>query len=125
MDLAHIEPLAKSYAEHRAALSQLVQALNADLATLKAARLPPIKKALAKMDDAKAALRTAVEQAPDCFVEPRTCVFHDIKVGYRLGQPKLEWDDDVKLIERIKRYLSRTMQKMVLKVVESPRLAAL
>ncbi len=85
LSMRDIENQTVRYAKERAVMSALVFDLNAALAQLKEVQLPAIRKAIAKFDEAEAELRTALEKSAGLFIEPRTRIFADVRVGYRLG----------------------------------------
>ncbi|WP_447978114.1 host-nuclease inhibitor Gam family protein [Candidatus Nitrospira bockiana] len=103
MTLQDIEQLAKKYADARGLLSERVQDCQAEMEAVKRQALPGIKGALARAVVAHAQLVSAVEQHPELFEKPKTQIFHNIKVGYRKGKGKLEWEDDDVLVARIEK----------------------
>lgn len=110
--LAGIDTLAKHYATARTVLADTVNELEAELAVIHRRYINRIKAAAAKAQDASAALRSAVEGAPELFVKPRTFTLHGIKVGYQKGKGRLEFDTEA-VIERIHKHCPELQDTLV------------
>lgn len=100
--LQDIEKLAAEYAGARNVLGTLVSALDRAIRAVKDDALPDIRDAIAVVNATREALTAAVETSPQQFAERRTRTFHDIKVGFQKGKGKLAWDDDEKVIAKIR-----------------------
>lgn len=101
--LGDIEALTKKFSDAHGALSAAVRALREAQEHIARERMPAIKKLLATAAERKATLKAAVESAPALFDRPRTVVFHGVKVGMQKGKGGITWDDEAKVVERIKR----------------------
>jgi hypothetical protein len=104
MTLSEIESLAKEYARVREALAERVQDLNDAIAAVKRPLLVPIKRAVALAAGRHEDLRAALLDSPQAFAKPRTQVFHGIKVGFRKGSGGVDWDDDERTADLIKKH---------------------
>ena len=102
--LATIETRARKYAEAREALAAIVTALNAGIDAVKREHMKRLKKAVAEAAEHHDALKSLIEEAPECFVKPKSVVFHGIKLGYQKGKGKIEWDDADQVVRLIKKH---------------------
>ncbi|KAF1043227.1 MAG: hypothetical protein GAK35_02319 [Herbaspirillum frisingense] len=80
--IATIEAAAKTYAESRTKLSELVTELNDLMTAAKRSKLGAIKRAVARTAEYHQALFNLVEGNPDLFAKPKSKVLHGVKVGY-------------------------------------------
>lgn len=119
-NLGDIEKLTKDYADARGALTAIVERLNDKLERAKRAELGAIKGAVAVAKARQAKLQAALEGAPALFDKPKTQIFHGVKVGYRKGTGKLEWEDDAALIARIKKLLPAAQAELLIQTKEKP-----
>lgn len=101
--LADIEKKTKTYADARDLLVERVRALKEELEQIKNEKLPGIKKTLAKVAEAEAALRAMLEESAALFEKPRTQIFNGVKVGYMKGKGKISWEDDEAVVKLIKK----------------------
>lgn len=124
-DLGTIEKQTKDYADARGRLSDAVLVLNEELETLKRKHLKDIKRRVAVAAQYQAELKAAIEAAPALFEKPKTQVFHGIKVGYRKGSGKIEWEDDAVLVARIKKLLPAAQAELLIQTKEKPIAKAL
>lgn len=97
-----IDALARNYATARAHLGSAVRDLELALAKVRAEHLPKIKKLAATAADRQAELTAQVDTHPCLFVKPRTMTLHGIKVGFQKGKGRIEWDDEEKVIAKIR-----------------------
>ena len=102
--LNDLERRTKLLADARAALADIVGELNAGIEALKRDRMRELKAAVARAAEHHDQLKLLIEQAPELFVRPRTVVFHGIRIGYRKGNGKIEYDDPDRVVALIKRY---------------------
>ena len=91
--LTDIESRAKSYADARAKLAELVDTLQQALESLKRDNLPKIKRQLTRAAELEDQIRAMVADSPGLFVKPKTVVLHGIKVGYEKGKGVIAFDD--------------------------------
>lgn len=114
-----LEPLIKVYAEERTALANLVSGLEAELMRIRERHLPAIKGAVARTVDAHDALHAALEAHPELFKKPRTRTMHGIKVGYTKQRGKVEFADEAKTIERIRKLLPEDQVELLIRRTEA------
>jgi DNA-binding transcriptional MocR family regulator len=112
--LVEIDSLAKQYAKARAVVSERVNELEAEVATLQRRRIGGIKVAAAEAADIAAKLRALVEQAAHLFVKPKTMTLHGITVGFRKGAGKVEWEDDAKVVSLIRKHLPEQADVLII-----------
>lgn len=103
--LDEISARAKTFADARDKLQQLVDALNEGLEQLKRDNLPGIRRQVNRVAQLQAELAAMVEAAPEHFVKPRTVVLHGIKVGFQKGVGVVSWSDADKVVELIEKRL--------------------
>jgi phage host-nuclease inhibitor protein Gam len=124
--LADIEAATKRYADARAALSEIVGELNAEIEAAKRRRLAAIKRFVATCAERQAALAALIEAAPALFAKPRTHVFHGVKVGFQKGKGGIEFDDADDVVARIHRlYPDAHDLERLIRVKETPNKEAL
>jgi hypothetical protein len=132
MSLADIEKLTKEFADARDLLTSRVEALNDEIEQAKRQALRGIKTSVGKAAEAQARLLAALEKEPDLFEKPKSQVFHGIKIGYRKGSGKIEWEDDDQVVKLIKKnhpeladVLIKTTEKPLKKALQELDAAAL
>jgi len=103
MTLLEIELLAKAYADRRALLADRLTALDRDLAAVKKKHMRELKRHVALTAETELMLREAIMETPELFDKPKTRIVHGIKVGFRKGKGKIEWEDDAQLVALIKK----------------------
>ncbi len=113
MTLSEIETLARDYAGERQKLVGLVTGLNRRLEAVKREALPEIKRAVGKTAGRESELRGAIDGARELFVEPRTVIFHGIKVGLEKGRGKIEVDDEAHTIRLIRKGLPEQADALI------------
>jgi hypothetical protein len=104
MDLSIIERKTKSFSAARGELVDLLTELNRDIENLKNSRLKEIKAAVSKTAEKRGELATAIEDGRQLFDDPRTVIFHGVKVGMtkeRGGVVVINPNNTVKLIEKL------------------------
>ncbi|MHB1273645.1 MAG: hypothetical protein ACYCZD_12925 [Rhodanobacter sp.] len=118
--LAVVETHALAYRTARDVLAEQVTELEAELQALKAKRMPKLRRALTQAADCEAALREAVQATPAAlWASPRTRTFHGIKVGYAKQRGKVEFDDEAKVILRIRNLLPPDQAALLIRVREA------
>lgn len=119
-DLLPIDAAASDYRRARDVLRTLAGDAHRELQELKAAHLPMLREALADVAIADAALRGAVERSPKTLWERvRTRVVHGVKVGWAKARGKVDWDDEAKVIERIRKLLPAEQAELLIRRKES------
>ncbi len=122
--LSDIEALALAYRERRNVLLGTLSQLDADIAALKRKHLKGLTRCVKLAAETEAALRAAIERAPELFERPKTVVFHGIKVGYRKGPGALDWEDDGDLVRKIEKYFGEEAEAYLI-VKKKPSAEAL
>lgn len=116
--LADIEGAAKKYAVERDALSVIVREAEARIAAVKELYVRSIKNAVKKTAQRENELRELVDQSRELFVKPRTVIFHGVRIGLLKGKGKIEFADEAKVIELIRKKLPECEASLV-RVTES------
>ena len=120
-----LELAAKQFAADRADLAAQVQNLNSAIEALKRSAVPLIKRRVNAAAESHAKLSALIDQARHLFVKPRTIVCHGIKLGLQKGKGGIDWDDDEKLIQLIKKNFSQDEADLLVKTTEKPIVSAL
>jgi hypothetical protein len=115
-----IETATNRYAEDREELARLVRALNNEMEALKNRCLPRIKKAVADCAARHDRLAGLINSAPELFNDPRTVTFHGIKIGFRKGVGKVDWEDDAKLVAAIEKMFTADERAKLIKTTKKP-----
>jgi hypothetical protein len=119
-DLLPIDEAAERYRRSRDVLRQLAADAQRELQRVKEAHLPLLRQALADVAIADAALRGAVERSPTTlWARVRTRVVHGVKVGWAKAHGKVDWDDETKVIERIRKLLPAAQADLLIRTRES------
>lgn len=116
--MQEIEQFAAAYATERDALAALVTEMNDAIEHVKRARLAAIKQAVQKARQAQADLK-AIEDGKALFDKPRTRVLHGVKVGLTKQRGSVEFDDEEKVIARIRAQLPEDQVELLVRVKES------
>lgn len=111
--LATIELQAKRYADERAAVGEIVAALNTAMDALKKAELPKLRRAVARAAQAHDELKSLIEAAPELFQKPKTATFHGIRLGYMKGKGGIEWDDADAVVAAIQKHLPDQAEALI------------
>lgn len=119
-DLQPIDAAAAEYRRARDVLRTLAADAQQAISRVKAAHLPLLRQALADVAIADAALRGAVERSPPTlWARVRTRVVHGVRVGWAKARGRVEWDDEAKVIERIRRHLPAEQAELLIRRRES------
>lgn len=111
--LAEIEPAIKADAEARQLLADRVAALKDGLDALHKEHLPGIKRALNRVAEIDARAKALIEQAPGCFVKPKTLVMHGLKFGYQKGKGSVTFDKPGAVVKRIKKLFPDQVELLI------------
>lgn len=103
MTLTDIEAKARAFAARRDMLRDYLALVERELQAVKKKYLKELKRRVALAADYEIELRAAIESAPELFAKPKTQIFHGIKVGFRKGKGKIEWEDDAALVALLKK----------------------
>lgn len=117
--LNDIEILAKSYADAYARLSGDVETLENAIRDIKRKMLPIIKRHAAEAAEVKHLLEIEVADSSDLFRNPKTRIFHGVKVGITKSKGRVEWDAEEKVIERIEKLLPEDQAELLIRVKKS------
>lgn len=123
-NLADLECRAKSLADARAVLTDIVTVLNDGIDALKRDNMKAIKAAVRGVAEQHDRLKALIEENPGLFEKPRSIVFHGIKLGYRKGIGGLEYEDEEQVIKLIRKHFPEQFDVLV-KTDEKPIKAAL
>jgi hypothetical protein len=99
--LAEIEEHTRRYAAAQEVLAGVLGTLREQIRALERRHRPRLKNAVDLAGRARAKLAAAVESAPELFAQPRTRVFHGVKVGLQRGRGGLVMDDADAVVARI------------------------
>lgn len=105
--LSDLEKFAEIYARDHQLLSELVAALQAEMAAVKARQLARLRTAVIFAQTSKAVLHTAVAESAALFERPRTQIFHGIKIGLAKGKGRLEISDEAATLAKIRQHFGR------------------
>lgn len=119
MNMQQIETLTAAYAAERDALAALVTDMNDAIEQVKRARLAAIKQAVQKARQAQDELHAAIEDGKALFDKPRTRTLHGIKIGITKQRGSVEFDDEAKVIDRIRAQLPKDQAELLIRVKES------
>lgn len=119
-----LEDLTRTFATARSALNDKLSLLEDELTHVKRRRLRGIRTALARTQDAQAALAAHIEEHPDLFQKPRTVTIDGIKVGLTKGKGKVQWDDIDRVVQLIDRHFPEQADALV-KTARTPIRSAL
>jgi hypothetical protein len=98
-----LDALAKHYAQRRARVATLVSRMDEKIRAIHREFRADLTEALGTAEGALMALHVEVEQHPELFVQPRTWTLHGIKFGFKKGAGRVEFEDEAKVIERLKK----------------------
>lgn len=119
MSLQIIEYATKEFADARGALSTRLQALNDEIAKAKRKALPGLRTAVELAAVLHKTLHGIIGENADCFVRPRTQIFHGVKVGFRKMKGELTWGGDDQVVKLIRKHCPERFDSLV-KTVETP-----
>ena len=122
--LTEIEKLTKEYANERGMLSATLNELDEELSGVKTRYMRGIQKLAERAALKKSLLHAAIESAPEAFEQPRSYVFHGVKVGIQKGRGKIEWEADEQVVKLIKKFYPDTWDTYI-KTTEKPSKSAL
>jgi len=118
--MAEIERGALRFSQAHAELGDLAIELNKEIAEARERYMRRIKSAAASEKKLEQELRELVEQSRPLFEQPRTQIFHGIKVGWQKGKGKIVYDDSGHTIELIRKQLPDLADSLIM-TIEEPR----
>lgn len=100
---APIDQRAKLYREMRDQLVSLVNDYDRELQALNLRYVSGIRATTLALASLEKQLGAEIEKVPQLFEKPRSITLHGIKVGLQKQKGSIEFDDEEKLIERIRK----------------------
>ncbi len=119
-----ITDLARTFAAARRALSQKVEAAQAEIDTVRAAHIPEIQALTNDVANVSDMLLAAVEASPELFTKPKSQTLFGVKVGFAKQPGKISWDDAAQVLKLIKKHLP-DQAELLIKTTEKPVKSAL
>lgn len=119
-----LEQLARTYRQHRDVLAERATALHEEMEASKRRAMRGLRAAVAAVSQSQAEIEAFIAANPLLFVKPRTVVFNGVKLGLQKGKGKIEWDDDNKVINLIRKHLP-DQADVLISTVEKPSKDAL
>lgn len=119
-----IQNAAKNLRLARDTLAERANTLHEEIEAATKRRLAGLRFAVAAVAAADSVLKAAIEQAPGLFDRPRSMVLHGLKLGYRKGTGKIEWQDDEQVVKLIRKHFPEQFD-VLCQTIEKPVKAAL
>ncbi len=113
MSMVDIETMAKTHAQARQVLCERMQQLEDLLRRTRRQRIAGIKSAVARVTDTGDALKAFVSSHAALFSRPKTRTFHGVRIGLQRQKTKIEWDDEDKVVELIRKHLPDQAETLV------------
>lgn len=120
--MSHIDTIsaaAKALRTHRDTLTERVTFLNDAIEVAKRVSMRGIRNSVSACAQAQAELLATIAEAPQLFDKPQSMVLHGIKLGFRKGAGKLDWDDDEQVARLIRKHFPDQFDVLV-KTTEKP-----
>jgi hypothetical protein len=120
IDVMALEAKAAALRTARDAMAQAAQAAHQAMQQAAAEHMTAVRAALAAALDAEADLKAAVEQSPaELWRKSRTRTVHGIKFGWTKQRGKVEFEDEAKVIERMRRLLPAEQVALLIRTKEA------
>jgi len=113
ISFSDIEAAAVQLASARKRIAEAVGALNAEIESARARHHAGVRAAALAGADAFDRLSARIQSRPDLFENPRTVVIDGIKVGFQKGKGSIEFDDEDRAMQRIRRHLPDEAEKLI------------
>lgn len=111
-----LESAALRYRQARDRIAALLVDYQAAVNQVREPRLPALRDALMAVEAAEQILRDAVEASPPTLWQRvRTRIVHGVKVGWQKARGRVEFDDEQKVIERIRRLLPKDQAELLIR----------
>jgi hypothetical protein len=123
--LQDIQKQTEEYAAARRELETRVKRLQEIKNKLDKRLMPGITRALLEVVNEKGLLHIAIEKARELFQKPKTQVFAGVKVGLKKGKGKMVWDDEEKVLARIRKTYGSDKAGSLIRIEEHPDKEAL
>lgn len=117
--MQEIDKKAENYAAAREALLGTKLALDEELAALKRRYMKLIRRLVETGKQRAAELSAAITASPQLFVKPRTVILHGVRLGIMKSRGELAWDDEAKVIARIRAQLPKEQAELLIRVKET------
>lgn len=117
--LKELEPLAAKYGTARGELAVLVGALQDEVRGVQRTYLARIKRLVAAAKEAREQLAIEIDKSKELFEKPRTRTLHGVKIGYAKGKGRIVWDDEEKVIARIRAQLPKDQVELLIRETEA------
>jgi hypothetical protein len=102
--MAQIEAAALDFSLARAALVSSATAFQNDLNGVKQKHSARAEGARGARQEKARAARGLLQDGRALFLRPKSVMFHGIKVGYKKGTGKIEWEDADQVVKLIKKH---------------------
>lgn len=119
-DMELIEVSCKRYSEANDYLNEVKSELESEVEAIKAKYYKKVKAAIDKVVSCHSELAELVGESRELFTNPKTVIFHGVKVGYIKGNDVLEIKKNKATVEAIKTEFDAATQKTLIKVTETP-----
>lgn len=116
--LAEIDALAERYAAAFFTAGDVAEAMEQDVAAVRAKHGPTLRRLVADAAALQAQLEAAVAAHPELFVKPKTRIVARIKFGLRKLKGKVDLPDEARTIERIREQLPRQQALLLIRTRE-------
>src|SRR3990172_5813587 len=113
--MSEIEKQAAALGVARDALTTEWLAEKQELAEVESRHVADIRKLTKAFGVAYGRLREAVAESPGLFAKPKSVILHGIKLGYRKGTGKMDWDDDEAVVKLIRKHLPDLVDVLIQK----------
>src|SRR3989304_1944114 len=112
MSMLLIEVRTKKYAEVYEELSGSITSMENEIETIKNKPLPGIKSLLVKLKPAAESLYSIINENKGLFDNPKTQIFHNIRVGLAKGKGRKEFNSG-KTIKLIRKWFPRKAKQLI------------
>lgn len=125
MSMHSVQKTTEEYARARRALADKIGALNAAIDEVKARHMRGIQQAIIEAGAARKVLIDEINANRGVFAKPKTRVIESIKVGLAKGTGRIEFDDEQKVIERIRARFVKSIAEAMINKTEKVNKSAL
>lgn len=123
-EMERIDRLAATLAEIHGELAAAVRAEDREIAAVRARHARQLGSLARAFRRAFDALHDAVDANRSLFRRPKTFILHDIRLGLMKGKGRIAWDDEEKVIARLKILLPERLDDLI-QTTEALRKSAL
>jgi monomeric isocitrate dehydrogenase len=122
--MVDIEKSSQRCADAYDRLGDLAAELDAAITTVKDEHMRAIRYAIEGLNKRTQELREMITEAPELFADPKTQVFHGVKVGYQKGKGKIVIDDPDRTVELIRKIFPDRTDELIA-TIAAPRKTAI